>query len=70
MDTYKHPLVKKAFQFVDLYKKIGISDPDLFIILEFAVWLSKQVDMPDFEQLDFKIPLEVNNYINKHSVRN
>lgn len=45
MNTFDHPIVKSAMNFVDLNVKCGLPDTELYLVVEFAVWLSKQVDM-------------------------
>lgn len=51
---FDHPFVKRAEDFVNL--KENRSKDDLFIVYEFAVWLSHQIEAPKIDSKVVNMP--------------
>lgn len=56
--AFDHPIVKRAFQYVDLARGESCTDSELAAIVEFAMWLCGQMEMPNIDENVVNFPVE------------
>jgi len=59
MSIFDHPYVKRAEDFVNLQS--DRPKDDLFIVYEFAVWLSHQMETPKVDSKVVRMPVAARN---------